>query len=187
MKRSILFILIILFHHTLTAQYCIEKKVDKIFDTSFYGNYYIVIPVETLNYEKARLLITKEWFKKYVTILNHNYLNKDSIKLYLTNLLIGKQKMYFDEYIFGEYYDKPQYLIISDKNKNDISSKKKKLIFLKKYLIPYSPNTKFYNIIGSLPNPMRRFDFLVETLFKLNYLLAEGDQVIGVSKVDCEN
>lgn len=39
----------------------------------------------------------------------------------------------------------------------------------------------------ALPNPMRRYDFMIETLFKLNYLLAEGDQVIGVIKVDCEN
>lgn len=50
------------------------------------------MPVETLNYEKARLLITKEWFRNYVTILNTNYLNNDSIKLYLKNLLMGKQK-----------------------------------------------------------------------------------------------
>lgn len=187
MKRNILFFLIILIHHSLLAQNCIEKKVNKIFDQNFNANYYIVIPVETLNYEKARLLITKEWFQNYATILNSNYLNNDSIKLYLMNLLMGEQKMYFNEYIFGEYYDKPQYLIISDKNTNDISSKKKKLKFLKKYLIPYTPQTKFYNIITTLPNPMRRFDFLIETLFSLNYLLAEGDQIIGVIKVDCEN
>ena len=187
MKKNIIFFLIILIHQSVFAQNCIKKKVDKIFDQRFKANFYIIMPVETLNYEKARLLITKEWFRNYVTILNTNYLNNDSIKLYLKNLLMGKQKMYFDEYLFGEYYDKPQYLIISDKNKNDISSKKKKLIFLKKYLIPYSPETKFYNIITTLPNPMRRYDFMIETLFKLNYLLAEGDQVIGVIKVDCEN
>ena len=94
--------------------------------------------------------------------------------------------MYFDENLFSEFYEKPKYWIISGENIIDISSEEKKISFLKKYLNQYSPDTDFYNIISTLPNPVRRYDSIIETFFKLDYLVAEGDGVIGVYKVSCK-
>ena len=94
--------------------------------------------------------------------------------------------MYFDEYLFSKFYEKPQYWIILDENNIDISSEEKKIDFLKKYLKPYSSETDFYNIITTLPNPIRRYDFILETFFKLDFLVAEGDGIIGVYKVKCK-
>ena len=92
MKKFILFFYILFFNSGIYAQTCIDEIVEKIYNKDYNANYYILVPVETLEFESASLLICKKEFQNYVTILDSVYSSSDSIKAYLKDILKRKKR-----------------------------------------------------------------------------------------------
>ena len=61
--------------------------------------------------------------------------------------------------------------------------KKNKNFFLRKYLSNYNEKEKYFNLNNTIP--VEDFPFIYEQLFRMNFLVANGDGVIGVFEVTC--
>lgn len=163
---------------------CVKELVDKAFDPNFNADYFLIIPVETSKAKKGRLFILKSNFKKYMTILDSTYTDNEKLKHYVKEVLSGSETMYFHEVVYKEDFKETEYKILSEKNPIDISTAKKKNAFLNKFLYNYSPDRKYFNLNTSYPDS--NYYFIYENLFNLNYLVASGDGVISVFKINCK-
>lgn len=181
-------ILLLLFTFQLSTKFdncpCVTELVNKAFDPTFKADYFLIIPVETSKVKSGRLFISKENFKRYMIVIDSAYTDNEKLKNYVKNILNGSEKMYFHEVVYEQEFKEDEYKVLSEKNIIDISSQKKKNAFLKKYLYNYSEDRNYFNLNTSNSNP--NYYFVYENLFKLNYLVANGDGVIAVFKVSCK-
>ena len=163
---------------------CVDALVDKAYDAKFKSDYFLFIPVETSKYKKARLMILKENFRKYMVGLDSSYADNDRLKSYLKELLSKKKSLFFHEVFYIKSFGQPEYKLLNEKNTIDISTSKKTDSFLKKYLLDYSSGRSYFNLNVSWP--IKNYYFVYENLFMLNYLVANSDGTIAVFKVDCK-
>ena len=91
-------------------------------------------------------MILKSNFKKYMIALDSTYSINVNLKAYVKNLVTGKQKMFFHEFFYNENFGLIEYQILYKKNKFDIDVTRNKDLFLKKYLVNYTINKKYYNV-----------------------------------------
>lgn len=70
-----------------------------------------------------------------------------------------------------------------DKNKFDQDVSRNRGLFLKKYLVDYTNNKKYYNV--NTKTPIDDYPFLYEQLFRLNFLVANGDGFIVAIPAIC--
>jgi hypothetical protein len=163
---------------------CVNALVDKAYDSKFKADYFLFIPVETSKYKKARLMILKENFRKYMVALDSSYTDNDKLKSYLKELLSKNKFLFFNEVFYIKNFGQSEYKLLNVKNTIDISTSKKTDSFLKKYLFDYSPNRSYFNLNVSLT--IKNYYFVYENLFMLNYLTANSDGAIAVFKVNCK-
>lgn len=172
---------------SLSNKKCIDRMVDKIFDTVINTNCYLVLPAETDKYEKGKVFIQKESFQNYmITLFSTKYQNIDTIKQFVKNVLLQKERLIFSEMIYREFIKKEDFYVKSASEKINLKGKVKQNIFLRKYLCNYSPETIAYNITHCLPNPSRNFLLIVDGFFRLNYLVNNVHNQTAVYKVICE-
>ena len=166
---------------------CIDKMVDKIFDTVINTNCYLVLPTETDKFENGKLFIQKESFQNYmVTMFSAKYQNIDTIKQFVKNVLLQKEKLIFSEMIYREFIKKEDFYVRDANEELNLKSKVKQEKFLQKYLCDYNSDQTAYNITRCLPNPTRNFLLIVDGFFRLNYLVNDVHDQIAVYKVHCE-
>ncbi|MCP9750050.1 hypothetical protein [Ferruginibacter sp. HRS2-29] len=163
---------------------CTTSLVDKAYDPKFKADYFLFIPVETSKYRNARLMILKENFRKYMIAFDSSYSDNDKLKNYLKELLDKKEKLFFHEIFYTTNFGLAEYKVLNEKNTIDISTIKKRDFFLKTYLFDYAPNKKYFNL--NVSANIKNYYFVYERLFTMNYLVANGDGVIGVFKVACK-
>ena len=70
--------------------------------------------------------------------------NARNLKNYVKKILSNKQKLYFQDFFYKEKFGQPEYTIFYSKNKLDLTVKKNKALFLKKYLLSYNEKGKFH-------------------------------------------
>jgi hypothetical protein len=163
---------------------CTNALIDKAFKPNFNANYFLIIPVETSKVKRARLFILKENLRKYMIVLDSAYADNEKLKDYLKKVLSGREKMYFYESVYKQEFNSDEYEILKERNTIDINTPKKSTTFLKKYLLHYSEKMNYLNL--NLSIPIKNYYFVYERLFALRYLVASGDGVIAVFKVDCK-
>ena len=163
---------------------CVNALVDKAYDSNFKADYFLFIPVETSKYKKARLMILKENFRKYMVAFDSSYTDNDKLKSYVKELLSKKKSLFFHEVFYTKSFGSPEYKLLNEKNTIDISTSKKADTFLKKYLLDFSSNRIYFNL--NISSPIKNYYFVYENLFMLNYLVANSDGAIAVFKVACK-
>ncbi len=165
---------------------CVVALIDKAFSLDRKGDFYLFLPVETVDNENARLMIKKSRYINYLLAFDSVYSNVDSLKTYTKDILLKKKKLFFDEYFFKQYFKSSDFVILTKRNPISLSSKSNQDKFLKKYLSVYNKYSDFYEIHWSLPNPTRNYKYICERLFSLNYLVVEGKNEIIAVKVKCK-
>lgn len=162
---------------------CVDAIVDRAFNPNFKADYFLFLPVETSKSKYGRLMISKENFRKYMIALDSSYTNNDSLKCYVKKILNQKQQLFFHEFFYTENFGEEEYTIFYTKNKFDLLVKKKQTDFLKKYLISYDEKEKYFNFNNT--TPVQDFSSVYEQLFRMNFLVADGDGFIAVFRVIC--
>jgi len=166
------------------ADSCLNILVDKAYNPNFKADYFLFIPVESSKYKKARLMILKENFRKYMIAFDSSYAENDKLKNYLKELLTKKKTLFFHEIFYTKNFGSIEYKLLTEKNRIDINTSNTAEAFLKKYLLDFSSTRNYFNI--DVSKSIKNFHFVYENLFKLNYLVAYGDGVIAVFKVNCK-
>lgn len=165
---------------------CIKALVDKVFSIDKRGDFYLFLPVESIEYEEARLMIKKSKLINYMLAFDSTYSNLDSMKEFTQDVLLGKRKLFFDEYFFRNQFKSNEFMLLTEKNPINIRNKNSQQLFLKKYLAVYNKYGDFYELHWSLPNPARNYKYICENLFFLNYLVVEGEESIIAVEAKCK-
>lgn len=163
---------------------CINALVNKAYDAKLKADYFLFIPVETSKYRKARLMILKENFRKYMIAFDSSYVDNEKLKSYLKDVLNKETTLFFHEIFYTKNFGSTEYKLLSSVNTIDVSTSKKADIFLRKYLLDYSSTRSYFNL--NVSTNIKNYYFVYERLFMMNYLIANGDGIIAVFKVDCK-
>lgn len=178
-----LFLILVPFFNAESSSSCTDALVDKAFDSNFKANYFLFLPVETSKSKTGRLMILKENFRKYMIALDSSYSNNDNLKCYVKNILNHKQQLFFHEFFYKEKFGEEEYTLLYNKNKFDVVVKKSRSNFLKKYLVSYDEKEKYFTFNNTVP--VEDFTSVYEQLFRMNFLVADGDGFTGVFRVIC--
>lgn len=129
-------------------------------------------------------MILKENFRKYMIAFDSSYSDNDKLKNYLKELLNKKETLFFREIFYTTNFGLAEYKLLNEKNTIDISTPQKSDVFLKKYLLDYTSTKAYFNL--NVSTNIKNYYFVYERLFMMNYLVANGDGLIAVFKVDCK-
>jgi len=161
---------------------CPTTLIDKAFDPKFKADYFLFIPIQTAKDGiKCRLMIEKENFRKYMIAVDSSFSNNDTLKTFLKEILMKKRDFTFSEVFYQLMLKEKEYKLLTA---NNPFKKQSSEAFLKKYIINYSSKDDYLNLNPTFD--LNEFPFVVENLFRLNYLVANGDGVIAVFKVSCK-
>ncbi len=162
---------------------CINKLTDRLFANDFYANYWLCIPVTTSD-GKARIVLEKEHFKKYMAAIYQIDEKQDSIKVYLTQVLTRKKNLHFYLSAYENILHLSGCKILKGENKYLTLAKKNKAAFLKKYLGTSNEKDTYFNL--NYENiTTENYHSIIEALFNLKFIVAEGHGFTAVYKIDC--
>lgn len=162
---------------------CINKLTERLFAKDYYANYWLCIPATT-NEGNVRIVLEKENFIKYMIAIDSIYASPDSLRVYLTEVLTKKKRLRFYLSAYENILHLNGCTILKGENKYLKFALKNRSAFLKKYLGTSNEKITYYNLdYGNLTN--QNFYLIIEALFNLKFIVAEGDGFTAVKRVKC--
>lgn len=170
-------------------EHCISSLVDIAFSPERLENFYLFLPSKNGKNKNARLVIKKNDFINYLLAIDSTYKNIDSLKAFTKDVLLKKKKIRFNESFYKKKFKSKDYLFLTKKNPIDIKPEKMKVIFLKKYLAFNLGKVgiyNWYNLDRAFSNPEKKYYYICENLFSLNYLVVSGHHETVALEVKCK-